>query len=560
MKLALAQQNYQIGDFEGNAEKIISAIKKARDNKVDLIVFPELAVCGYPPHDLLEKKSFIQKCLDTIDKIAIECTDIAALVGSPRFNTKQKGKKLFNSAFFLNEGSVKKIIDKTLLPTYDIFDEYRYFEPNTEFNIIEHKGQKIAVTLCEDLWDENDADSTISKASMYHVLPLDELMKFEPDMIVSLSASPYSWNRQIPREVIFGKKARKYNIPLIYVNQTGAYTDLIFDGSSMALNNNGLVYKLLESFNEDYEEIIFEDLLEKHRDKLSGLKHIYTIDYPGSHDEIGMIYKALVLGVEDYFKKSGFKKATLGLSGGIDSAVTMVIAADALGAENLDVLLMPSEFSSQHSIDDAIGLSDNLKAKYTIINIEGIVNSFEDGLSDLFRGTDKDITEENIQARVRGTLLMAYSNKFGHIVINTSNKSEGAVGYSTMYGDATGSLSVLGDVYKTDVYRLANYINRDKEVIPKNTIIKPPSAELRHGQRDSDSLPDYEVLDRILFDFIDLKKDVSEISENIDEKLVKKIINLVEKSEYKRYQFPPILRVSAKAFGSGRKIPLVMKF
>lgn len=560
MKIALAQQNYHIGDFEGNGGKIINAIRKAEKNKVDLIIFSEMSVCGYPPHDLLERKSFIEKCLNTIDKIAKECVNIAAIVGSPGFNNKLKGKKLFNSAIFLYEGKVKQIINKTLLPTYDIFDEYRYFEPNTIFDTILYKGKRIAVTLCEDLWDKNDADSSISKEGMYQTLPLNELTKLNPHMIINLSASPYSWNRLVPREIVLGEKAAKHNIPLLYVNQTGAYTDLIFDGSSLVIDNKGQVHNTLSSFEEDYLEINYKSLVKTEKDR-PPVK--YTAErniVPGNHDQIAMIYKALVMGIKDYFNKSGFRKATLGLSGGIDSAVTLVIVADALGAENVEVLLMPSKYSSGHSVEDAVKLSDCLKTKYTILYIEDIVKSFDVVLSELFRDMPVDITEENLQARVRGTLLMAYSNKLTNIVINTSNKSEIAVGYSTMYGDATGSLSVLGDVYKTDIYRLAEYINSNTEVIPVNTMTKAPSAELRPGQKDSDTLPDYEILDKILYNYVELKKDISEIAGYFEKDLVERIINMVEKSEYKRYQFPPILRISAKAFGSGRRMPLVAKF
>ncbi len=560
MKIAIAQQNYHIGDFEGNTKKIINAINKAEKNNVDLIIFSELSMCGYPPHDLLEGKSFIEDCLKSVDKIAAECINIAAIVGSPRFNINSKGKKLFNSAFFLSEGKVKQIIDKTLLPNYDIFDENRYFESNKVFDTLLYKGKRIALTLCEDLWDKNDADSSISKKSMYHIPPLDELIKSNPNIIVNISASPFSWNRQVSREIVFGEKAKKHKIPLIYVNQCGGYTDLIFDGASMALDNKGQVFAQLSSFEEDYFELNYEDLL--NTNELTELdKNVVGKQlYPGQHDQIPVIYQALLLGIRDYFEKSGFKKATLGLSGGIDSAVTLVLVSAAIRADNVDVLLMPSKYSSEHSLEDAIKLANNLGVKYTIIHIEDIVNSFEEGLSVLFRDKPEDITEENIQARVRGTLLIAYSNKFTNIVINTSNKSEGAVGYSTMYGDATGSLSVLGDVYKTDVYALAEYINRKKEIIPLNSITKPPSAELRPGQVDSDSLPDYEMLDKILYNFIDLKGDVSQLPEGFDKNMANKIVKMVEKSEYKRYQFPPILRISSKAFGSGRRMPLVAKF
>ncbi|MFC2118380.1 NAD+ synthase [Bacteroidota bacterium] len=563
MKIALAQLNYHIGNFEKNVRNIKSEIEKAKTNKVDLIIFSELSVCGYPPFDLLEQNDFIALCKNSVIDIAGACVGIAAVVGSPLLNNNPRGKRLYNSAFFLADGKIMKVIHKALLPTYDIFDEYRYFEPNNEFDIVLYKGKRIAVTICEDLWDNYAADSSISNNMMYQIAPLDSLMSFNPDFVVNISASPFSYNREIPRKIVLGEKAAANNLPVFYVNQVGAQTELIFDGASMVLDSNGRCYKELASFKEDYLEIDLDEVIIKdHKPEKIVRDQLKKCNvFPADSKMLPYIYNALVLGVKDYFSKMSFKRATLGLSGGIDSAVTLVIASEALGIDNIKVLLMPSKYSSKHSVDDAVGLADNLNIKYSILYIEEIVQEFETVLSGLFKNMPEDITEENLQARIRGTLLMGFSNKFGHILLNTSNKSEAAVGYSTLYGDTNGGLSVLGDVYKTDVYRLAEYINREKLIIPQSTISKPPSAELRPGQKDSDSLPDYSVLDNILFNYIERNNDISEIiRKGFEKELVGRIVQMVDNNEYKRFQFPPILRISSKAFGTGRKMPLVANF
>ncbi len=551
MKIALAQLNYHIGNFEKNSSKILQNIEKAKKNGVDLIIFSELSVCGYPPHDLLEQKDFILQGIITVEKIAKSCYNIAAIVGAPSINPNPEGKKLYNSAFFLNNGKIEKVINKSLLPTYDIFDEYRYFEPNSEYEILDFKGKKIALTICEDLWDDQAVDENIEREKLYVKSPMGELLKYKPDFIINIAASPFSYNKENFRQKALINKTKKYNLSIFYVNQVGAQTELIFDGGSMVVSNNGKITDYFNTFSEDYREIFLDRII---KDKT-------VVESINANNKIENIYNALVLGIKDYFEKTGFKKATLGLSGGIDSAVTLVLAERALGNKNLRVLLLPSKYSSEHSIKDAINLADNLNIQYDTININKIVESFESSLSTLFKDTQEDITEENIQARIRGTLLMALSNKFGNILLNTSNKSEAAVGYGTLYGDMCGGLSVLGDVYKTDVYRLANYINREKEIIPLNTIQKPPSAELRPNQLDQDSLPEYDILDNILYQYIELKKSVSEIVEKGFEKnIVEKIISLVNTNEYKRFQSPPILRISSKAFGVGRKMPLVAKY
>ncbi len=547
MKVAIAQLNYTIGDFEGNAGKIIQQINKAKAEGADLVVFSELSVTGYYPNDLLEKKEFIQKAEIAVSKIAESCIGIAAIVGAPKINESERGKQLYNSAFFLADGAIKSVHNKTLLPTYDIFDEYRHFEPNREFDVVEYKGEKIAITICEDLWDELPTANEFGKDKLYQTSPMEMLSKFNPDFVVNISASPFSYNQESWRKNVLVDKAKNYNVPVFYVNQIGAQTELIFDGGSVFINSDGEIVKELKYFQED--ELIVDTC------------SVGEIHLQGKSEITEKIHDALVLGIRDYFQKMGFKKATLGLSGGIDSAVTVVLAVRALGAENVRVLLMPSKYSSDHSIDDARVLAENLKIQYDIVNIQSAVDKFEKELSPLFKGTSLDVTEENIQARARGVYVMAISNKFGHILLNTTNKSESAVGYGTLYGDMNGGIAVLGDVYKMEVYRLSRFMNKDGEVIPENTIVKPPSAELRPDQKDSDSLPEYEELDEILFNYIELNKSPKEIAGlGFEESVVRRVIRMVNMNEYKRFQSAPILRVSSKAFGFGRKMPLVAKY
>lgn len=547
MKVALAQLNYTIGDFEGNSTKIIGEIEKAKNEGVDLVVFSELSVTGYYPHDLLEKKEFIQQAENAVLKIAANCIGIAAIIGAPRINQNAKGKQLFNSAFFLNEGKIQYIQNKTLLPTYDIFDEYRHFEPNNEFNIVEFKGEKIAITICEDLWDELPTANEFGKDKLYQVSPLEELSKLNPDFVVNISASPFSFNQEGWRKNVLVSKAKKYKVPVLYVNQVGAQTELIFDGGSVFIDTNGEIVKELKYFEEDFVIVDTEHIGEK--------------QLQPKCETIEKIHDALVLGIRDYFRKTGFTKATLGLSGGIDSAITVVLAVRALGAENVRVLLMPSKYSSDHSIADARQLAENLGIQYDLINIQPAVDRLETGLSPLFKDSKPDITEENIQARARGIYLMAISNKFGHILLNTTNKSECAVGYGTLYGDMNGGIAVLGDVYKMDVFKLAHFMNREQEIIPVNSITKPPSAELRPDQKDTDSLPEYKDLDKMLFSYIEMNMSPKEIiALGFDENVVNRVIRMVNINEYKRFQAAPILRISSKAFGFGRRMPLVAKY
>lgn len=550
MKIALAQLNYHIGDFKNNVTAIRKAILKAKRADVDLVVFSELSICGYPPLDLLEQKVFINQCKKSLDELAGVCNGIAAIIGSPTINPNPSGKKLYNSAYFLSNGKVLDVIHKTLLPTYDIFDEYRYFEPNTEFRIIHYKGKKIALTICEDLWDEQPFDNEFEKTRLYTISPMEMLKPHQPDLIINIAASPFSYTREWAKKEILVSKARKYAVPVFYVNQVGAQTELIFEGGSMVVNQKGEIHDLLHHFKKDFRVYDFGDVIEE-----------ISSNHSASADIYERINDSLVMGLRDYFLKMKFQTAILGLSGGIDSAVSLVLAVHALGNKNVYALLLPSKFSTEHSVTDAKTLADNLNVQYEIISIQSIVENFNDSLRVYFQDYPPDITEENIQARIRAIFLMAFSNKFGHILLNTSNKSEAAVGYGTLYGDMCGGLSILGDVYKTDVYKLAEYINREQEIIPRNIIEKPPSAELRPNQKDTDSLPDYEILDKILYYFIELQLSSEEIiAKGFDGNTVERVIFMVNTNEYKRYQSPPILRISSKAFGAGRRIPLVAKY
>jgi len=541
MKIALAQLNYFIGDFKGNIDKIISSIKKAKNQGADLVIFSELSVSGYPAQDFLEFDDFIIKCDNAVKSIAKECDGIAAVIGSPSFNKNNKGKRLLNSAFFLADGKILSIANKALMPNYDIFDEYRYFEPAKDFNIIKFKDKKIALTICEDLWAEDDRP-------LYPLNPMEELIKQNPDFIINIAASPFSYNQAKKRKEILVKNSKKYHLPLFYVNHVGAQTEILFDGGSLVINEQGKIIDEFEYFKEDFR--IYDT---------NNLNDISNKNNPA--EKIQLIHDALIMGISNYFQKLNFKKAILGLSGGIDSAVTLVLAAKALGNKNLKAILLPSEFSSDHSVNDAVALAENLNVDYNIISIKDIYNASNKTLKPYFNNLPFNIAEENLQARIRGLLLMAFSNKYGYILLNTSNKSEAAVGYGTLYGDMCGGLSVLGDVYKTDVFKLAKFINKEKEIIPNNTINKPPSAELRPNQKDSDSLPDYDILDKILYNYIELHKGPEHIINlGFDENIVRKVLKLVNINEYKRRQTPPILRVSSKAFGMGRRMPVVAKY
>lgn len=549
MKIALAQLNYHIGNFEYNTQKIIKHIRKAKEGGADLVVFSELAVCGYPPQDLLERNDFVDDIMKSLEAIRKETKEIGVVVGAPSINPNSKGKNLYNSAYFMVGGRIHLVQHKTLLPDYDVFDECRYFQPNKDFHTIDFKGNRIALTVCEDLWEKQPQRNNFAKTNLYTMSPMKKLMQECPDLLINIAASPFSYDHDDTRTEVLGETCKKYNLPLVYVNQVGAHAELIFDGDSRVFSKKGNVKLQMRSFSEDFQMFDF--------DKMGEVK---TLPLQKTND-IELIHDALVLGVKDYFAKNGFKKAVVGLSGGIDSAVTLVVAQRALGSENLHALLMPSEFSSDHSINDAKKLAETLGITYDIIPIQESFNAVEKAMQPIFKDLPFNVTEENMQARLRGLLLMAYSNKFGHLLLNTSNKSEMAVGYGTLYGDMAGALAVLGDVYKTKVFALAEYMNKDSEVVPIHTITKPPSAELRPDQKDSDSLPDYDLLDRILNRYIEFNASVEDmLLEGLPEDVVHRVVRMVNINEYKRFQAPPVLRVTTKAFGSGRKIPLVHKF
>ena len=567
MKVYVAQQNYHIGNFLLNREKMLGEVEIARQQGADLVVFSELSVCGYPPRDFLEFEDFILEAEATVAEIAKHSRDIGILIGAPTRNPQREGKDLFNSAILLYEGKVHGVAHKTLLPNYDVFDEYRYFEPAYNWNIIPFKGKKIAVTICEDIWNLGDNP-------LYRVCPMDELMKQSPDLMINISASPFDYDHDEDRKEVIRLNVLKYKLPMIYCNAVGAQSEIIFDGVSLVYTANGELKHELSYFKEDAVWVETDDLIGKDNPLNQAQSKIAVdmrvakttdpdqiIGYLTNNNNIAQIRSALVLGIRDYFLKLGFKKAILGSSGGIDSAVILSLAVEALGAENVTAILMPSPYSSTHSVDDAVRLSEKLGNPYHIIGIGDLYNSFLTALDPLFSGTNFGVAEENIQSRSRGNLLMAIANKFGYVLLNTSNKSELATGYGTLYGDMAGGLSVIGDLYKTQVYAMAQLINAVEEIIPENILIKAPSAELRPNQKDSDSLPEYDVLDKILYFYIERRKGPAEIiAMGFDEALVKKTLRMVNLNEYKRNQFCPIVRVSTKAFGVGRRLPIVAKY
>ena len=543
MKIAIAQLNYHIGHFEGNLQKMLDAVEQARQVGADLVLFGELAVCGYPPRDFLEFEDFIVQCEASIASLQAASVGIGIVVGAPSRNPVLAGKDLYNSAYFLYEGAILGVQHKTLLPTYDIFDEYRYFEPASRYEVVHFKGKKMALTICEDIWNVGNENP------LYTVCPLDEMIDQQPEVILNLSASPFSYQQAEIRLATVRANVERYQLPLFYANQVGAQTDIVFDGGSLVMSPDGRLFDEMAYFEE---QISYYELEEVQKGRS------FTSTTP---PKTALIHDALVLGIRDYFAKLGFKKAILGLSGGIDSAVTAALAVRALGAENVRGVLMPSQHSSDHSVQDARQLAQNLGIQYDLVPIEPLYQAFETSLSSLFWAFPANLTEENIQARVRGTLLMAMSNKFGNILLNTSNKSEMAVGYGTLYGDMCGGLAVLGDVYKTEVYELAHYLNKDGACIPPNSIEKPPSAELRPGQKDSDSLPLYEVLDPLLYQYIECRKGPNELVEmGFESDLVKRVLRMVNINEFKREQAAPVIRVSRKSFGMGRRMPIVGKY
>lgn len=584
MKIALAQQNYHIGNFESNTRKIIEGIDWAKKQGADLVVFSELCVCGYPPRDFLEFSDFINKCYEAVDKIKAHADTIGVLIGGPSHNKQIEGKDLFNTVFFLHDKQIKAEVHKTLLPNYDVFDEYRYFEPAYDWNVVEFKGKKLAVTICEDIWNMGDNP-------LYRTTPMEKLMPFQPDVMINLSASPYNYAQDIVRNSIMKAHTIKYRMPMLYCNTVGSQTEIVFDGGSLVYDSNGEKVKEMKYFEEDYAVFDLKELtkvtdrkklqmvsenakansLQKEPGEIEPETYYYSAIEVGRNEDIltyltgdkniDEIYHALILGIRDYFQKMGFSKAILGSSGGIDSAVTQALAVAALGKENVRAILMPSPYSSSHSVSDAELLSKNLDNPYDIVPIKAIYESFLDTLKPIFRDQPFNVAEENLQSRTRGNLLMGIANKFNYILLNTSNKSELATGYGTLYGDMAGGLSVLGDVYKMQVFALARFINKLSPVIPENIIAKPPSAELRPNQKDSDSLPEYDILDRVLYEYIELRKGPKEIiAKGFDPALVARVLKLVNTNEYKRNQFCPIIRISAKAFGIGRRVPIVGKY
>lgn len=569
MKIAIAQQNYHIGNFEDNTRKIMGAIQYAKSRKADLVIFSELSICGYPPRDFLEFDDFINECYKAIDIIKEQADTIGVIIGSPQRNPLKEGKDLFNAAWLLYDKKVVGVAHKTLLPNYDVFDEYRYFEPGFAWNVLEFKGKKIALTVCEDIWNLGDN-------LLYRQCPMDVLITQQPDLMINISASPFDYDHDQDREEIIRANVVKYGLPMFYCNAIGSQTEIVFDGGSLVMDANGQIVKEMKYFEEDFAIVSLDDI-EVQKAKRKPMKAIpefdkdmrvskvedpeKIIEYLTSDENIGEIKEALLLGIRDYFRKMGFTKAILGSSGGIDSAVTQALATRALGRENVRAILMPSHYSTSHSVADAEQLSKNLGNQYDIVPIKNIYDSFLHTLQPVFGDLPFGLAEENIQSRSRGNLLMAIANKFGYILLNTSNKSELCTGYGTLYGDMAGGLSVLGDVYKMQVYALAKYLNRNGEIIPENIISKPPSAELRPDQKDSDSLPDYSVLDKVLYQYIEKRKGPKElIAMGIDEALVRRVLKMVNSNEYKRNQFCPIIRVSCKAFGVGRRVPIVGKY
>jgi NAD+ synthase (glutamine-hydrolysing) len=548
MKIFLAQQNYHIGNFEQNTAKIITAIEQAKAKGGDLIVFSEMSVCGYPARDFVEFSDFINKCYAAIDTIKQHATNIGVLIGSPARNPIKEGKDLFNAAFFLYEGAIKAEIHKTLLPTYDVFDEYRYFEPSYNWQTVEFKGKKLAITICEDIWNLGDNP-------LYRICPMDELMKQQPDVMLNLSASPFDYTHDEDRKAIIKANVLKYKLPMFYCNAVGSQTEIVFDGGSYIFDKAANLVKALPLFEEAVEGVLLNDdgtvdaaIIEPANRVPDKELNPAVLD---EHLNIAQVHQALIMGIKDYFTKMGFTKAILGSSGGIDSAVVLALACEALGAENVRAILMPSPYSTEHSVNDAVELSKNLNNPYDIIRINDVYETFLTTLKPIFKDLPFSLAEENIQSRSRGNLLMAISNKFGYILLNTSNKSELATGYGTLYGDMAGGLGVLGDLYKQQVYALANYINRDKEIIPQNIITKPPSAELR----------DYSILDKILYQYIERRQGPAEIkAQGFDAVLVDRTLKMVNNNEYKRNQFCPIIRISPKAFGVGRRVPIVAKY
>jgi NAD+ synthase (glutamine-hydrolysing) len=542
VKIALAQINTTIGDFAGNEATIVQAYRQAEAAGAELVLFPELATCGYPPRDLLLKPSFVKANLDLLERLAKVTRGTAMLIGYVGLNKLRPGRETTNSAALLQNGKIVASRAKTLLPTYDVFDEDRYFEPAAENAPVEFNGRRIGITICEDAWNDED----FWHDRRYRRNPVVELAEAGAEVIFNVSASPRHLGKNRIRHSMLGSLARKIERPFFYCNLIGGNDELVFDGASLAFNGRGDLVGRGRSFEGDFLLIDTETA--------------QPIEVPAVADE-EKVYKALVLGLRDYLHKCGFKSAVLGLSGGIDSALTAVLAVEALGAANVRGVSLPSQFSSPGSLDDARVLAKHLGIRYEVVPIQPVFLAAKEQLRDVFRGCSEDTTEENIQARLRGVVLMALSNKFGSLLLTTGNKSELAVGYCTLYGDMCGGLAVISDVPKTMVYRLAKWINREREIIPEPSISKPPSAELRPNQTDQDSLPPYDLLDAILEAYVVEMKSVPQmIAAGFEEATVRRVVRLIDSAEYKRRQAAPGLKVTTKAFGVGRRVPIAQRY
>ncbi len=543
MKIALGQINPTVGDFSGNAAKIVDFSRRAQAAGAGLILFPELSVCGYPPRDLVERPSFVARNRETVDHIAAETKGIAVICGLVTPAHSDTGKSVMNSAALLIDGKVAFIQSKMLLPTYDVFDEMRNFAPAKSQELFSFCGNRMALTICEDAWN----DKRFWRKPLYTVDPVDSLVKAGGNFVLNISASPFWIGKREFRREMLASIARQHKVPVVLVNQVGGNDSLVFDGSSVVLNREGEVIAQGRSFEEDLIYFDSQTLAGEMHEQIAG--------------EEASVYSALVLGTRDYMQKCGFRKAIIGLSGGIDSALTAVVAADAVGPENVIGVGMPGPYSSQGSIDDARSLAKNLGIRFELLSINPAYEAYRETLRDVFAGQKEDVTEENIQSRARGTMLMALSNKFGAIVLSTGNKSELGVGYCTLYGDMVGGLAVISDVPKTLVYRLSQYVNSRRAVIPQATLEKPPSAELRPDQKDSDSLPPYEILDAVLEDYVEDSHPAEQIAQDrgFDIEVVRRVIRLVDRAEYKRQQAAPGLKISPKAFGVGRRFPIAAR-
>jgi len=540
MKIGLCQINPIIGNIEYNKSKILSGYKKGVEAGVDLIICPELVLCGYPPQDLIEKDEFRNAVIAATIEIAEETNDVGLLFGTITEEFDNIGTGVYNSAAFCSDGKIQFVQHKTLIPNYDVFDEVRYFESAKDVHIFSFKGEKLGISICEDIW--NDADYW--KHRLYERDPVQRLVDKGTSLLINISASPYHYGRREERRDMLSVLTKTNNLPLAYVSCVGGQTDLVFDGASLCLDDKGNLACVGKNFEEDF--FVFDT--NKEYTPLNSIESSFGEE----------LLNSLVLGLKDYGTKTGFNKGLVGLSGGIDSAIVTYVAVQAFGNENVHVVMMPSEYSSEGSVKDSEQLIKNLNISSETIPIQSLYNEFNKVLEPSFNGHERDVTEENIQARIRGTILMALSNKFGYLLCTTGNKSEMAVGYATLYGDMNGALGIIADVYKTQVYELAKYINKDKEIIPQNIIHKAPSAELSPDQKDEDSLPPYELLDQIIQLYLEEYKECNEISEIIGDKiLVEKILNLVDRNEFKRNQSAPAIRVTKKAFGYGRRFPIV---